>query len=323
MFLKNRKYLLLLIFLGSSGWGFFAHRKINRLAVFTLPIEMISFYKKNIQFIEEGAVNPDRRRYIMPEEAPRHYIDLEDYGDSTASHLPRYWRDAVAKFGEDSLKAHGVLPWNIYRVYLQLKDAFAVRDPHQILRLSTDLGHYIADAHVPLHTSKNYDGQRTGQIGIHAFWESRLPELFSQDFDFYTGKANYISNVQVTAWQLVFKTNQSLDSVLRFEKQLSEKWGDKKFNFETQGRQTIKVFSAGYSKAYHQLLSGMVERQMRASVLMTGSIWYTAWVDAGQPDLKSLIGYKPSAEEIKQREEELKKWRESRKVTARPHEVEN
>jgi hypothetical protein len=284
---------------------------------------MVGFYKNNIRYIEEAAVNPDRRRYINVEEAPRHYIDLDKYGDSAAFHLPRSWTDAVEKFSEDSLQAHGILPWNITRVYYQLKEAFLVRDPERILHLSADLGHYVADAHVPLHTTRNYDGQLTGQNGIHAFWESRLPELYTTDYDFFVGRAEHLDNVQLTAWEIVLHTNQALDSVLRFEKQLSEKWGDKKFNFESQGKQTIKVFSSGYSKAYHQELSGMVERQMRASVLMIGSIWYTAWVDAGQPDLESLIDYKPSEEEIKKRKEELKKWRETLKISIRPHEIED
>lgn len=299
-----RKIFLLLILFTCASWGFFAHKKINRLAVFTLPIEMVSFYKKNIRYIEESAVNPDRRRYISPDEAPRHYIDLDTYGDSAAFKLPRYWKQAVEKYKEDSLQAHGILPWNIQRAYLQLKDAFFIRDPEKILKLSADLGHYVADAHVPLHTTRNYDGQLTNQVGIHAFWESRLPELFSVEYDFYTGKAQYISNVQLEAWKIISHTNQALDSVLQFEKQLGAQWGEKKYSFESQGRQTIKVYSVNYSKAYHQKLSGMVERQMRLSVLMTGSLWYTAWVDAGQPDLKSLMDYKPSAEE-------LKKWKKS------------
>lgn len=303
-----------------SGWGFFGHKKINRLAVFTLPMEMAPFYKKNIRFIEESAVNPDRRRYIMPNEAPRHFIDLDKYGDSAIFKLPKYWNQAVEKFGEDSLNAHGILPWNIQHFYLQLKEAFFTRNPDRILKLSADLGHYIADAHVPLHTTRNYNGQLTGQTGIHAFWESRLPELFSYDYDFFTGRAQYISNVQKEAWRIVGHTNQALDSVLRFEKLLSEQWGEKKYNFESQGKQTIKVFSVGYSKAYHDKLSGMVERQMRASVLMIGSLWYTAWVDAGQPDLKSMIDHKPTEEELKQNEEQLERWKKEKRNPVRPHE---
>ncbi len=110
---KETKLLLIVALLLSSSWGFFAHKKINRLAVFTLPVEMASFYKKNIRYIEESAVNPDRRRYIDPNEAPRHYIDLDNYGDSAAYKIPRYWKDAVEKLGQDSLQAHGILPWKL------------------------------------------------------------------------------------------------------------------------------------------------------------------------------------------------------------------
>jgi hypothetical protein len=327
--LSNRKmkhsiqHLILLCFcIVLCSWGFFAHQKINRLAVFTLPVEMSGFYKKNIRYIEEAAVNPDRRRYAVPEEAPRHFIDLDVYGDSAAYTLPRYWKEAVEKFGEDSLAKHGIVPWHINRVYFQLKEAFLLKDPERILRLSADLGHYVGDSHVPLHTTKNYDGQLTDQVGIHGFWESRLPELFFSEYDFYVGRAEHIANVQLAVWKTIAQSNSALDSVLRFEKELSLKLGDRKFNFETKGKQTVKVFSQEYSRAYHQMLSGMVERQFRASVKMTGDLWYTAWVDAGQPDIKSLIDYKPTEEELKKRAEELKKWREERKVEVRTHEVE-
>ncbi len=303
----------------SSGWGFFVHQKVNRLAVFILPPDMIGFYKKNISDLTDGAVNPDRRRYAVPGEAPRHFIDLDRYGDSAAYHLPRYWKEAIMEFGQDTLEAHGIVPWHIQQMYWQLKDAFLMRDPQKILRLSAELGHYVADAHVPLHTTSNYDGQQTGQLGIHAFWESRLPELYFADYDFLVGKAAYLKNVQLAAWDAVAKAHRATDSVLHFEKTVWEKAGDKKFNFETKGKKTVKVVSTVYAKAYHQLLSGMVERQFRASIKMTGDIWYTAWVDAGQPDLTQLINYQPDEEELKKREEEVRKWKEKR-VEVRYHE---
>ena len=148
---------------------------------------MSVFYKQNIEYLTEAAVNPDRRRYAVADEAPRHYIDLDEYGDSALYKLPRYWSEAVKKFGQDSLQAHGIVPWHIYRVYNQLKDAFFIKDPDNILRISAELGHYTADAHVPLHTTKNYDGQLTDQIGIHGFWESRLPDLYFDEYDFFVG----------------------------------------------------------------------------------------------------------------------------------------
>ena len=303
----------------SSGWGFFAHQKVNRLAIFILPPEMIGFYKKNISYLTEAAVNPDRRRYAVSDEAARHFIDLDKYGDSAAYRLPRYWKEALLEFGADTLEAHGIVPWHIQRMYGQLKDAFMLRDPQRILRLSAELGHYVADAHVPLHTTSNYDGQKTGQLGIHAFWESRLPELHFTEYDFLVGKAEYLQNVQMAAWDAVARAHLATDSVLRFEKEVWAKFEDKKFSFETKGKATVKVVSREYAQTYHRLLAGMVERQFRASVKMTGDIWYTAWVDAGQPDFKQLVHYQPGEEELKKRGEELKEWKE-KKYRVRDHE---
>ena len=316
------RLFLIGILIACSGWGFFAHKKINRLAVFTLPPEMIGFYKKNIEYITDASCNPDRRRYAVPEEAPRHYIDLDDYGDSAAYKLPRYWKDAVAQYSNDSLQAHGIVPWHINSVFYALRDAFFVRDPQKILRYSAELGHYLADAHVPLHTTSNYDGQKTGQNGIHGFWESRLPELHFTEYDFLVGKASYIKNVQLKAWGIITFTHACLDSVLTFEKQLSDLEGDKKFSFETKGRQTIKVYSREYSAKYHTLLNGMVERQMQRSVRAIGDLWFTAWVDAGQPDIKKLIDYQPTPEELALRQQELKEWKEVM-FKPRNHEEEN
>lgn len=300
-------------------WGFFAHQRINELAVFTLPPEMIGFYKKNIEYVREHAVDADKRRYAVVDEAPRHYIDLDQYGDSALFKMPRRWKQAVEKYSEDTLKAHGIVPWHIHRVYGQLRDAFMVKDPERILKLSADIGHYIGDAHVPLHTTKNHNGQFTGQDGIHGFWESRLPELFSSKFNYLVGKASYIEDTQLAAWKAVESAHLALDSVLRMEKELSERLGGRKYSFETKGRQTVKVFSQEYSEAYHEMLSGMVERQMRRSIRAIGNFWFSAWVDAGQPDLNALIKYAPSEEEIAQRRKDLAAWKQ-KTFSVRPHE---
>jgi hypothetical protein len=323
--MKNRLfYCFLFVFVTFlfSSWGFYAHRQINRLAIFTLPPEMIGFYKKNLQYITEAAVNPDRRRYAVVEEGPRHYIDIDHYGDSALHTMPRYWKDAVEKYSEDTLKTYGILPWHIQTMYYRLRDAFMVKDPVRILNLSADLGHYLGDAHVPLHTTKNYNGQFTGQEGIHGFWESRLPELFATQYDFFVGKATYITNTQLAAWQAVEISNHFLDSVLRLEKALTLQFGEKKYSFETKGKQTVKVYSTEFATAYHEALAGMVERQMRGAIKMIGDFWYTAWVDAGQPTLKELIDYTPTEEELQVRRKELEEWKRQQ-VNARAHETES
>ncbi|WP_370627250.1 zinc dependent phospholipase C family protein [Pontibacter sp. HSC-14F20] len=184
MAFRHIAVLLLLSFLlplTGYSWGFFAHQRINRLAVYILPPEMVGFYKKHIRYITENAVNPDRCRYAVAGEAPRHYIDLNVYGDSALYKMPRFWQQAMERYGKDTLMAHGIMPWHINRMKFQLTQAFKDRNLDQILRLSADIGHYIADASVPLHTTRNYNGQLTDQRGIHAFWESRLPEMLSDN----------------------------------------------------------------------------------------------------------------------------------------------
>jgi hypothetical protein len=286
-------FLALVVFFtareAAYAWGFFAHKRINRMAVFTLPPSMIGFYKKHIEYITEHAVDPDKRRYSDEEEACRHYIDLDHYGAHPFDSVPKWWKNAVAKYSEDTLKAYGIVPWHIEKMMYRLTEAFKEQNLDRILYLSADLGHYVGDAHVPLHTTENYNGQLTGQRGIHGFWESRLPELKASDYDYFTGRAKYIEKPIDAAWEAVKGSFTAKDSVLLLEAELNKKFPvDRKYAYEQRGNTTVKVYSAEYSEAYNTMLNGMVERRMRASIEMVGSLWYTAWVDAGQPDLIKL-----------------------------------
>ncbi|GAB3997145.1 hypothetical protein GCM10028807_41580 [Spirosoma daeguense] len=270
---------------------------------------MMPFFKKYIVYLTDNAVNPDKRRYAVVGEAPRHFIDLDVYPDTSTATLPRYYKDAVERYGADTLALHGIVPWQIQLTKYQLTEAFKQRNVRRILRLSADLGHYIADANVPLHTTRNYNGQLTNQQGIHGFWESRLPELFSTSYDFLVGPAEYVELPQKAAWRAVFRANAALDSVLRIEQQLTADVGEaRKFGFEERNGITSKMYSTDFSRQYHEQLKGQVERQMRASVKMVGDFWYTCWIDAGQPDLRTLAMYQFTESERKEEIEEKKTW---------------
>jgi hypothetical protein len=304
--------LSLFIAVEAEPWGFWAHRRINKMACFTLPPEMIGFYKNHIDFISEHSIDPDRRRYSDPDEAPRHYIDIDHYGENPFDSVPRFWKDAVAKYSEDTLKAYGIVPWHINLMQYRLTDAFKEKDADRIIYLSANIGHYIADAHVPLHCTENYNGQKTNQVGIHGFWESRLPELYGEEYDYFAGRARYISQPQMEAWKIVEGSFAALDSVLSFEKKLSTTFPeDRKYAFEQRGATTMKVYSRDYSEAYNKMLDGMVERRMRNAIIQIGSFWYTAWVNAGSPDLKSLD--KPLTDEMKKKlSEEEQLWQKGK-----------
>jgi len=274
------------------------------MAVFILPSDMIRFYKNNILYLTEHAVDADKRRYSDSLEAPRHFIDADRYGKNPFDSIPERWLDAKNKYSEKRLKENGIVPWQIERTYYSLVRAFKERDSIRILRHSADLGHYVSDAHVPLHTTENYNGQLSKQTGIHGFWESRLPELFSTEYDFITGPARYLKNPLKEAWKIVRSSHGLLDSTLLIEARLNKTMAsDLKFSFSERKDNVERQYSKEYARAYHSELKGMVENQMRASVLMTGSYWFSAWVDAGQPKLRDFPSKELSEEEKLQGQE--------------------
>ena len=284
----------------SSSWGFYAHYRINRLAVFTLPAAMEGFYKANIEYITQHAVSADKRRYVDSTEAPRHYLNADHYGKNPFAKIPENWDDAAIKYSADTLLKYGTVPWVIQNNYYRLVKAFKEHDTIAILNTSANLGHYIADAHVPLHLTQNYNGQLTNQTGIHALWESRLPELFADHYHYYIGKARYIDNPLKEAFKICHASFNEVDSVLRFERILNKNFPpSKKYILEKRGNKQVKDYSVAYSKAYQKMLNRMVERRLRSSILAVGSYWFSAWVDAGQPDLDKLIKQPPSDVENK------------------------
>ena len=303
-------FLFVLSYFPSYCWGFFAHQKINYYAVFLLPPEMMVLYKPNIGFLSEHAVDPDKRRYAVKDEGPRHYIDIDKYGHYPYPELPRKWNDAVVKFGEDSLKQHGIVPWHVQVILQRLTNAFKERNFSHIMKNSAEIGHYISDAHVPLHASSNHNGQFTNQKGIHGFWESRVPELLAEkQWDFFIGKAQYIKNPGEFIWARVLESALAADSVLRFERELTNQFSaDKKYSFEERNGIVIRQYSEAFTIAFNKKLDGMIERRMRQSISSVASFWYTAWINAGQPDLKGLTGQKFSEREIKEFEELNIKW---------------
>lgn len=281
------------------------------MACFTLPPEMFPFFKRHIDFISDHAVDPDRRRYAVEGEAARHYIDIDHYAKDGADPfevMPMRWNDAVAVFTEDTLQEYGIVPWHIKVEYDRLVRAFQRGDVDRIMKICAELGHYVGDAHVPLHTTENYNGQLTDQHGIHAFWESRVPELSAETYDHFVGRAEYIEDPLEFAWNAVRESHLRVDSVLQIERNLSQQFPpDRKYVFEDQGRGGMRTYSREFTLAYEQAMAGMVERRMNASIKAVGSMWYSAWVDGGQPDLDRFEqkGVSDSLKQVLKAEEEF------------------
>jgi len=290
------------------------HEKINYHAVFLLPPQMMILFKPNIAFLAEHAVDPDKRRYMVASEGAHHYLDIDHYGVYPYRELPRDYNAAVRKYSADSLQTYGIVPWWIQVMMGRLTKAFREKDKQAILKNAAELGHYIADAHVPLHVCSNHNGQLTHQQGIHAFWESRVPELFAEsEWDFFIGKASYITDLPVFIWARVLESAAAADTVLRCEKEINSQFrSDLKYSFEERRGKIIKQYSSSYSALYEARLNQMVERRMRQSIFAVASCWYTAWVNAGQPPLDRLTPDSLSAPEIREFERLNLAWKNNR-----------
>ena len=201
---------------------------------------------------------------------------------------------AKLRYGDLFLQSNGMLPWYIQEIMDKLTNAFRNKRKSEILFLAGDLGHYIGDAYMPLHTSLNHDGQLTNQRGIHAFWEGQLPELFGKSYNLYTGKAKYIQNVTKETWDIIRSSHQLVDTLLAVDRRLKTNLSiNRIFQTDSSGnimRNKFKdpIHTVEYARRYHGELNGMVEKQLRGAIGSTADFWYTAWVNAGKPDLSDL-----------------------------------
>ncbi len=401
--------LSLTAFVASPFWGFYAHKEINKMAVFTLPADMMPVFKKNIENITSQSIGPDMRRFASANEGIRHYIDIDHWGDDPFGDVPRTWSEAILKFADyqvisgtdtvfvrgvnhdllpqslrfnnaeninvdkllpifrrnfyrdlygkrwelpldsvynlisskdeainldliknksdaklkitDRFSSFGITPFNIANVHERLIRAFEDHDLKRILRFSADIGHYIADAHVPLHTSENYNGQLTNQKGIHAFWETRLPELFAdEEYDYLVGRAEFIEDVPAYIWEVLEDTHSNLEDVLQIELRLRETFpSDLQFCFEERNTRTVRTQCREFSRAYHDEMDGMVEDQMRKAIRSIGSMWMTAWVMAGEPDMKQIAYEYTLSDEEKSLLQELRNKAREGEILGRQH----
>jgi S1/P1 Nuclease len=296
------------------AWGTWGHKHINHAAIFALPDSMRRFYYNHIDFITEGAVVPDLRRGLLNDknESPRHYIDIEDFGIPVSA-FPKTTKEAYNKYDSSFLNKTGYLPWYIQNMTEKLTLAFKNRNKSEILFLSAELAHYVGDAHMPLHTASNFNGQLTNQKGVHALWESQIPGMFGNGYNFKTEGARYIPDIPAETWSIIAHTHSLEDTLLYIEKQTRQ--GFNKGNMykkDTSGNTVLSynqpVFSDEYARQFNNAMNGMVEMQLRLSIQDVANYWYTAWVAGGSPELLSLDDEHLTTQNQKNYKLEYKAW---------------
>ena len=298
----------------ASGWGFFGHRTITQIAVYDLPASMQAFYFRNMTELVRLSTAPDERRGSDPNEAPKHYINMDHYSEEDPfGKMPRQYDQATSKYTADTLKKYGTVPWVIMEMKDSLTEAFRNRDTTDIIRYSAELSHYVSDTFVPLHTTINYDGQLTDQKGLHALWESQLPERFINTYRLDGEPAKYLKNPLDAVWTVLGQSygflGETFDRALKIEKNMKP---EVRYTFSHRYGKTSRRFSDAFADEYDKAVGGMVDYRLRSAPSLVSSMWLTAWQDAGKPDLNVLMHpAKLSKEKREKLAAEIASWKKN------------
>ena len=266
--------MTLMLWLTCTGsvvaWGPNAHDIVNTWAIYTLPQEIRPFFENNRQFLVEHANDPDlwikKDRY----ERKRHYIYLDKYGVFPYPLLPHAYRLATEQLSSGRINRDGVLPWQIGESSLRLTKAMKASNWEEVKLSAAVLAHYVADAHDPLHTTQNFDGQLSKQTGLAGRFEIRVPDRYSKLFIMRPEGATKIDDPTEYAFQACLESHIWVDLVV---------WSD------LRAREDLPDYTDEYFDRFYGRVGATLVREINAAAHDAGSYWYTAWLNAGQPQL--------------------------------------
>jgi len=258
----------------AGAWGVTGHRYANGLAVDSLPAELKPLYLANRAWIVEHSSDPDKWRNKNKAEAPYHFIDLDTWQDKepkvSAEDFPEDYWVACSLFGKEAVDKNGIVPWRVGQYYHKLVAAFKKRDARAIIEISTFMGHYVADIHVPFHAVANYDGQLTGQKGIHARFESVMVDKQIKVQELKAQTPEMITNPVGSMFQWAKLSFKRHFDVLKSDKEAVT---------------TDAKFGDDYYKLLGEKSRPIAVAALEESGTHLASLWLSAWIAAGKPEL--------------------------------------
>jgi hypothetical protein len=263
----------------SFAWGFAAHRLIMRQAIELLPPGLKEFFDRNREEIVIRSVDPDLWRNVGWEDDPNHFIDfgVPEYGDYPFTALPRDYGAAIEKFGVPTLRRYGLLPWRQAEEFGVLRREFGElrrTSPYTVSNLvlfSAVTSHYVQDGYQPFHATGNFDGQQTGNLGIHARFERDLIERFASRLHLTPASATPTSNVRDAAFDSLLASYQLVDPILKADREA------------LAGRD---AYDDVYFEKFFTAVQSILERQLSGAITATASVIIGAWDQAGRPPMR-------------------------------------
>lgn len=262
-------FVLLIVF---GSWGGLGHRTISFKSTESFPTAMNAFKVWN-DSLSLHASDADNRKSGDSNEGPKHYLDVENYSEFRTTGRIFSTKDSIIdKYGNSTYISNGTLPWATQDTYNLLVTDFKTLNWHRAMLDASDLGHYVADGHMPLHISANYDGKQTGNSGIHSRYESDMVYADISQISAYNGSSvNYVTNLNKYIFSYIYANHRYVDSVLiadTYAKGIDSYYGTPYLNALWS---KTKFTTALFKNASHAL----------------AELIYSAWVDAGSPPFKA------------------------------------
>ncbi len=255
--------------LSLMSWGYEGHYKISSAASLSFNEEMEQFTAWNSVLADHASDADDRKKYD-DNEGPKHYIDIDNYPEFIADgKISTSYDSVVTDHGEAFVTDNGTLPWATLAAYDSLKSCFERGDWEKAALTAADLGHYVADGHMPMHVSKNYNGQLTGNNGIHFRYESGMINDHVAEINYDGSPAAFIPDVRTYVFHYLYESYRYVDSVLLADDCAKETAGD--------------TNSALYFNTLWDRTKGFTSQLFRNASHALAELIYTAWVEAGRP----------------------------------------
>lgn len=264
---------LLLIVLCASpalAWGPKGHVLVTKWAVETLPDPLKGYFEAYQQELLAHVNDPDEWMKKDRFEAARHYIYLDEYGRFPYLKLPHSYQAAIRSFGAGRVMQRGTLPWQIGEFSLRLTTDMRQGKWDQARKDAAVLGYYIADAHDPLNTTDNFNGQLTGQTGLSERFGVNLIDRYRNFILFRPEPAKRISDPTGHAFDMVIEANTWVDQILL---------GD------LRARDDLAGYNDDYYDRFYSATSSILMHELSRAANDIASYWYTAWLNAGKPSL--------------------------------------
>ena len=267
--------VLLLLPAPASAWGTEAHYFIMERAIALLPAQIRPLFEAHRAQVVERMVDPDTWRVAgFGDEDPNHFLDIDvpEYGKYPFTDLPRDFDKAVQKFGLETVKLHGLVPWRTAEMWGNLRRAFEAYPArggyNNILQFAAWMSHYVSDAHQPFHGIANYNGQLSGQTGVHARFEATMFERYRDRLRIDARPIAGVSNPRDFIFEAVLRDTQLAPTILEADRTAI---GNK------------DVYDDAYYDAFFAGARDVMERRLNDSIAAVAACITGAWEAAGKP----------------------------------------